>query len=147
MKNRMFITAIVIMAMLIGMIPVAQPALADSEGNFTSNPLASGSVPSDLITGNFTYALNIGNPATVTIAEYIGTDLNVVIPDNLNGIPVTGIGYEAFYNWTALNSITIPSSVTSIGDDAFYNCYKLTSITIPSSVTSIGDMPFITARG
>ena len=43
----------------------------------------------------------------------------------------------AFYNCSALTSITIPNSVTSIGGFAFDGCSGLTSITIPNSVTSI----------
>ena len=48
----------------------------------------------------------------------------------------------AFYECTALKSITIPNSVTSIGKYCFYYCSGLTSITIPNNVTSIGDGAF-----
>ena len=51
---------------------------------------------------------------------------------------VTSIGDFAFYRYSGLTSITIPTSVTSIGDYAFFDCFKLTSVTIPNSVTSIG---------
>ena len=37
----------------------------------------------------------------------------------------------AFYNCSALTSITIPDSVTSIGSGAFRGCYSLASITLP----------------
>ncbi|MGN1297902.1 MAG: leucine-rich repeat protein [Clostridia bacterium] len=53
-----------------------------------------------------------------------------------------GIGGSAFYGYTGLSSITIPSSVTSIGDSAFYGCTSLSNITIPSSVTNIGGNAF-----
>ncbi|MBQ3195558.1 MAG: leucine-rich repeat protein [Clostridia bacterium] len=55
---------------------------------------------------------------------------------------VTTIGNYAFYDCTALTSITIPYSVTSMGESAFYNCAFLTGVTIPDSVTFIGDEVF-----
>ena len=53
-----------------------------------------------------------------------------------------GIGQSAFYNLTALTSVTIPSTVTSIGQSAFQGCTGLTSVTIPSTVTSIAGSSF-----
>ena len=55
---------------------------------------------------------------------------------------VTHIGYEAFYKYTSLTSVTIGNGVTSIGQYAFFGCSSLTSITIPDSVTSIGSTSF-----
>ena len=66
----------------------------------------------------------------------------LVIPDTIEGNPVTSIGENAFENCRSLTSITISDSVTSIGDDAFVACASLTSITIGNSVTSIGDWAF-----
>ena len=71
------------------------------------------------------------------IYGWTGTGSNVVIPDQINGKPVTGIGYMAFVGHLKLVSVTIPNSVTSIGRDAFAGCWSLTSVTIPNSVTSI----------
>lgn len=50
---------------------------------------------------------------------------------------VTTIGRQAFYNCTALTSITIPSGVTSILHQAFYGCTSLSGITIPEGVTTM----------
>ena len=55
---------------------------------------------------------------------------------------VTAIGYMAFYDCSALTSVTIPDSVTTIGSAAFEGCDALTSVTIPDSVTTIGDHAF-----
>ncbi len=66
----------------------------------------------------------------------------VEIPAEIDGLPVTGIGWGSFHGCTNLVSITIPDSVTSIEDELFYGCTSLTSITIPDGVTSIGSEAF-----
>ena len=68
--------------------------------------------------------------------------VKVVIPAEIEGLPVTSIGDEAFSECSDLESVTIPDGVTSIGDDAFFYCENLRSITIPESVTSIGNDAF-----
>ena len=45
------------------------------------------------------------------------------------GSVCTEIGERAFYNCTALTSVTIPASVTTIGEYAFFDCSALTSVT------------------
>ena len=77
---------------------------------------------------------------TGTLLGYNGPDKDIVIPAEINGVPVTSIAKWAFSN-NRLTSVTIPNSVTSIGNWAFYK-NRLTSVTIPNSVTSIGDWAF-----
>ena len=57
-------------------------------------------------------------------------------------VPITTIGYYAFYDCSSLTNVTIPDSVTTIGQGAFGSCSSLTSVTIPDSVTTIGDYAF-----
>ena len=64
----------------------------------------------------------------------------VVIPDEIDGHPVTAIGSKAFYH-KELTSVTIPDSVTTIGASAFYS-NQLTLVEIPNSVTTIGASAF-----
>jgi hypothetical protein len=118
------------------------------------------------VEAQFTYVTNNG---TITITGYYGPVGAVTIPDTMNGLPVTSIGHDAFYNRASpgpgiLTSVRIPDSVTSIGDYAFAWNYTLrsatlgnglrsigagafadcglTTITIPRSVSSIGDIAF-----
>ena len=55
---------------------------------------------------------------------------------------VTSIGKYAFSQFTALASVTIPSTVTSIGDAAFKGCRTIEHIEIPEAVKSIGSTAF-----
>ena len=70
------------------------------------------------------------------------TDLDIKIPEYIDGYKVTRIGEAAFLGCISLTSIVIPDSVTSIDGFAFEGCSSLTSIVIPDSVTSIGDGAF-----
>ena len=82
------------------------------------------------------------SPGEVTILRYTGKEEDLVIPDRINGKPVTGIGMTAFYVCGNLESVVIPASVTAIGAGAFYGCKNLNGIVIPESVTAIGMMAF-----
>ena len=74
------------------------------------------------------------------IIGYTGPGGALVIPEEINGSPVTTIGAAAFSS-RALTSVVIPNSVTRIGDLAFNN-NRLTSVIIPYRVTFIGERAF-----
>lgn len=76
-----------------------------------------------------------------TLRKYNGSETNVVIPDEYEGKPVTGIGESAFQDNQDLETITIGANVAWIGDSAFANT-GLTSVEIPDSVYSIGNNAF-----
>ncbi|MCL4181519.1 MAG: formylglycine-generating enzyme family protein [Verrucomicrobia bacterium] len=67
---------------------------------------------------------------TVTIMGYTGPGGDVVIPDTINGLPVTRIREGVFNANELLTSVTIPYSITSIGESALANCTRLTAITV-----------------
>lgn len=78
------------------------------------------------------------NHALTTMIAYPGgKPLPLVLPNT-----VTTIGAGAFYNNTALTTITIPDSVTTLGVRVFSGCSALTSAVIGSGVTTIGDFLF-----
>ena len=84
----------------------------------------------------------------VTITKYTGSATMVVIPETIEGYPVTTIGgynpnitfgdpYSAFSNCDNLTSVTIPNTVTTIGSCAFNDCDGLVKIILPDSLTTI----------
>jgi hypothetical protein len=83
-----------------------------------------------------------GGEVTITDCDEAATG-ELVIPNTIEGNPVTSIGELAFGNCFTLTNITIPDSVVSIGDSAFLSCFSLTSIRIGSGVISIGKSAFI----
>ena len=82
-----------------------------------------------------------GGEVTITNCDQAASG-ELVIPDTIEGNPVTSIGSHAFSRCSSLTSITMGDSVTSIGRQAFFWCESLTIITIPDSVTSIGGYAF-----
>ncbi len=91
------------------------------------------------VQAQFSYVTNNG---TITITGYSGPGGDVTIPARIDGLPVTGIGVNAFGGRADLTSVVIPSSVTDIGNSAFADCGSLTSAVIPNGVTNLGDFAF-----
>ena len=83
----------------------------------------------EALSGNgWAFALNPdGKSYSVSMCASMYSE--IVIPDTYNGMPVTSIGRQAFWNCMSLKTVTIPSSVTSIGYGAFYGCNNLKIIT------------------
>ena len=81
-------------------------------------------------TNDFLYTDTDGE---VCITGYVGPEVNLVIPDTIDGHPVTGIGDSAFYGYSQLESVTIPASITHIGDQAFSMCSSLMGIWVDAA--------------
>jgi hypothetical protein len=79
---------------------------------------------------------------TINIEWYSGGGGDVVIPSEIDGISVTGIGDYAFDGCDSLTSVDIPDSVTFIGSGAFMYCSSLEGVKIPNSLTGIGSDTF-----
>ena len=116
-----------------------------------------------IITGIFNDLEYSRTSKNVTITGYAGSGNSVTIPAEIDNLPVTTIGVEAFrsknlsnisipdsvieiksgaFSYNQFTSITIPNSITKIGSYAFSSNYNLTSVDIPSSVTSIASSLF-----
>lgn len=80
--------------------------------------------------------------SAVSIIRYTGTSHNVVIPSEIDGLPVTEIDDGAFRGNTNINSVVIPESVKKIGSGAFSSCFFLSDISLTDSVEYIGNEAF-----
>jgi hypothetical protein len=80
----------------------------------------------------FTFVTNSG---AITITDYnIEGGAAVIIPDYINGLPVTGIGNNAFRG-RGVTSIGGAGNVVTVGDSAFDSCYSLASVSLPQVQT------------
>ncbi len=66
---------------------------------------------------------------------------NVVIPNEMEDVPVTMIADKAFYKKEDIKSVTLPEGI-DIGEKAFAECEDLENISFPESVWSIGSRAF-----
>lgn len=135
----------------------------DEQGNNETKELRKNSIE-DLETFDSNFKWNNNGDGTATITEYLGSDLEVVIPSQIDGLTINTIGMYAFagrsltkvtfpetitnienYSFTAnlLESVIIPDNVISIGEGAFSD-NKLTKISLPrNEVISIGAYAFV----
>lgn len=135
--------------------------VVDFGGAFT--PVASAAEAGDLVVKDFgDGTCYINGFSKVGGVDDVG---ELIIPETLNGMTVTGISKNAFENCTELTRVVLPNTVkvieqsafsgctnleeivisdntTSIGWSAFANCEKLYNITIPDSVTTISGSAF-----
>ncbi len=68
------------------------------------------------------------NENAISIKKYLGSDQTVVIPSEIEGMPVTFIGTKAFADNSSVVEIYIPATVTVVTEWSFENCTKLQRI-------------------
>lgn len=90
--------------------------------------------------GDYTYTTL--SDGTLSITGYTGSERDLVIPAQLDGIPVTSISNNAFQDNSALYSVVIPEGITEIGAQAFYGCGNLADIDLPSTLESVAANSF-----
>lgn len=82
-----------------------------------------------------------GTNNTVKVIENDYANTSYTVPDTVKykkiDFAVTEIGYEAFADCSALQSVTLPAIVMNIREGAFADCSALQSINIPVNITNI----------
>jgi hypothetical protein len=117
----------------------------DNSGNYYVVVINNfGSVTSSVATLSislpFTFITNAG---AITITGFnTNATLNVLVPPNINGYPVTTIAASAFNGLNTITNLNIPGNVTNIGIQAFQFCSGLASVTMNYGAVSIGDAAF-----
>lgn len=88
--------------------------------------------------GDYTYVIN--NDNTICLTDYKGTDTEITIPDNIDGIPVTSLKETFHYN--DIQKVIIPDSIKEIGANTFRFCDELVSVELGANVEIIGESAF-----
>lgn len=77
----------------------------------------------------------------VIITKYIGTDLEINIPEAINDRPVAMIGEEAFVGYD-VSKVVLPDSITYIDYAAFADCVRLEEVSLGEGLNAIGTYAF-----
>lgn len=81
-----------------------------------------------LTSGDFAYTLT--DTDTASIARYLGSDTDVVIPSELDGHTVTDLGGGSFAQQDAIASVTLPATLETVQDSCFFGCTALKTVSV-----------------
>lgn len=88
---------------------------------------------------DFHYTIENGQ---VTLTDYIGSATSVVVPGQIEGLPVTAVGGWTFTRSDTLLSVKLPDTVNRIGVEAFSYCRNLEEVVLGSGVTRLESYAF-----
>ena len=79
----------------------------------------------------------------IIIYRYDGKSPNVVIPSEIEGVPVTEIkSFASYMNPTKITSVVMPDTVKKIGKEAFSQCKELKYVKFSKNLEVIGTLSF-----
>lgn len=157
MKTLKKLSAIILaIVLLFGGIPMADIGL---ENLFGTNASAATNVvvrAGEKLYGDFVYKY-IDDAGTVEnseikIMKYMGNQKNVVVPDYIEGLPVTELAPYCFSYYTNnhhsnhdcfyIETVKLPDSIRTIGINAFEDCRYLHTINIPKDLLRLEENVF-----
>lgn len=81
------------------------------------------------VSGDYTYSLLVDPDddswQAVCIESYTGTETDLVIPEEIDGMEVLGLGDRAFTSNYALLTVTLPSTLQLLGTYSFADCTRM----------------------
>lgn len=92
---------------------------------------------------HFSYCVYTDHAA---VTRRISTAENVVIPDNVDGMPVASISPNAFSGSPTVKNVNFPKTLVNIRYCAFYNSSLSGEVTLPPSVRIIHESAFSTCK-
>lgn len=78
--------------------------------------------------------INCGDHIKITS---VGSRSAIVIPEEIDNLPVTELADGLFENNYGIESVCLPETIKVIPERAFYNAYDLTAIVLPASLEKI----------
>lgn len=113
----------------------SQPIASSSAEPFSSVPPASSTPVQE---GDpLIFELNDDQASYTLTHNHLTAPASITIPSTYLGLPVTSIGFGAFWSCKFLEGIILPDSIISIGEYAFYRCPILRVVAISASVATI----------
>ena len=88
---------------------------------------------------DFEYTL-INSEAHIT--AYNGLEKELIVPDYIDGYPITKLEYGSFTDNEVIEKVILPSGLKVIGSYSFKNAKSLKEIFLPDNVTLIGSYAF-----
>ena len=75
----------------------------------------------------------------IVIQSYAGAEQTVVVPEEIDGIPVIGIDTGAFDGITRMKELILPRTIQFIRDGAFVGCTSLKKLVYPTGIVEASD--------
>ena len=118
-----------------------QAVFAQNDNDIIVQPSGQNAIPREPVYDNDNLVIDESG----MITEYNGYNVRLDIPEELNGIKVTGIGPNVFEMHFYLAYVTLPEGVTTIGESSFDLAQYLLYVKLPSTVKEIGPRAFYNA--
>jgi glucan-binding YG repeat protein len=151
MTKKGIVVALAMMAALLPTMPTVVTAseMSETEVQEVTDELRKDST--DKVYNHFTYridtekkyGLSFGNVITITGMDNVNdsTDIELVIPTEIEGYKVTKIDTDAFSGCANIKSVVLNDGLVEIGDNAFQGT-SISELDIPATVTRIGMYAF-----